>query len=193
MLTPREQLILGLALSVILAGCLWMVYRESRESWSDWEEVAEEVEAGTAEDYAPETKLAIHVTGEVKQADVYYLSAGDRVIDAIEAAGGFTEKADPEAMNLAAPVSDGQRIWVPGVSSEDDDDDGGQAGSSRVNINRASLQELQVIPGIGPALARRIVDYRNQRGVFTSPEDLLEVSGIGEKTLTRMLPHIRLD
>ncbi|HEY8394856.1 MAG TPA: ComEA family DNA-binding protein [Thermaerobacter sp.] len=149
--------------------------------------------------------LVVHVAGAVMSPGVYSLPAGARVIDAIEAAGGPRPQAELHALNLAAPLEDGIRIEVPtkeevasGRFAPPVTGSGPvKAGSpesptpARVDINRASAAELEQLPGIGPALAERIVADREVNGPFRRPEDLTRVAGIGEKTLARLLPYIR--
>ena len=137
--------------------------------------------------------IVVHVAGEVKNPGVYTLSSSARMIDAVLAAGGATARADLEVINLATPLMDSSQIYVPakgvaerpvfarpqpgmnGVQSTQ-----GPSGSGGVvNINRASVTELDALPGVGPSTAQAIVDYRTTNGPFSSPEDLLNVKGIG--------------
>ncbi|PZN12274.1 MAG: hypothetical protein DIU69_04160 [Bacillota bacterium] len=149
--------------------------------------------------------VVVHVAGAVAKPGVYRLPAGARVMDAIEAAGGPSPQAELHALNLAAPLEDGTRIQVPTreevasgrftppapggdrvgpVAPQD-------GGRLLVDINRAGVDELEQLPGIGPALAQRIVADRQVNGPFRRPEDLARVSGIGEKKLAQLLPYIR--
>lgn len=144
-------------------------------------------------------ELAVHVVGAVSKPGVYRLAAGARVEEAVKMAGPLPE-ADLNRLNLAAPLIDGQQVIVPkageslasnGISPGAPGNAGSAAGpspagagaspaSGKVNINTASAQELDKLPGIGPTLAQRIVDYRSQHGPFRSPEDIKNVSGIGD-------------
>jgi len=137
--------------------------------------------------------IVVHVAGEVKNPGVYTLSNSARMIDAVLAAGGATARADLEVINLATPLIDSSQIYVPtkgsaerpvfarpqpgmnGVQLTQSSPDSGGV----VNINRASVAELDALPGIGPSTAQAIVDYRTTNGPFGSPEDLLNVKGIG--------------
>ena len=124
----------------------------------------------------PLALLAIHVVGAVKQPGVYSALSGARVGEVIEQAGGLTEDADPASLNLAARAVDGQQIVVRTRStvvangSPLASADGRQAG--RLNINTASAAELDVLPGVGPVIARRIVERRDRQGPFTSIDQL---------------------
>jgi competence protein ComEA len=134
--------------------------------------------------------IIVDVTGWVRRPGVYEFRQGDRVIDAVRMAGGGKPGADLTSINLAALLTDGQQILVPrkgkgGVGA-------GVAGGSGVpgsgtevliNLNTATLDQLETLPGIGPSLGQRILDYRQEHGPFRSVEDLLNVSGIGEKRL----------
>jgi competence protein ComEA len=142
--------------------------------------------------------LFVHVAGRVRHAGVYQLHQGDRVIDAIQAAGGARKDADLRSINLAALVTDGEQIIVwkkgPGGSVVTSDGGGGPPGSGSpaqpVNLNTATLDQLESLPGIGPALGQRIIDYRTQHGPFASVDDLVDVSGIGEKRLEDLRPLV---
>ncbi|MGZ4114500.1 MAG: helix-hairpin-helix domain-containing protein [Actinomycetota bacterium] len=130
--------------------------------------------------------LIVDVAGAVRKPGVYQFQEGDRVVDAIQAAGGPTGKASLEALNLAAPLTDGVQILVPGAAPAGAPPPPGAVGSgpaTLININTASATELEALPGIGEVIAQRIVDYRTQNGPFTSVDGLLDVSGIGDAIL----------
>ena len=127
--------------------------------------------------------LRVYVSGAVRNPDVYTLLQDSIVKDAMEAAGGPTEDADLERINLALPVSDGQQVHVPRQGEDNppvQPPSGQPAPGAKVNINTAGMDLLESLPGIGPALAQRIVDYRQSHGPFERIEDVTEVSGIGE-------------
>ncbi|NPV27181.1 MAG: hypothetical protein HPY81_06990 [Firmicutes bacterium] len=131
-------------------------------------------------------RVTVHVVGAVEKPGVYQLPAGTRVFEAIEQARALPE-ANLEAINLAEPLNDGQKVTVPrkGESLPGTTADvqvSSTRPGSKVNLNTATAAELDArLPGVGPTLAQRIVDYRNQHGKFRSIEDLKNVSGIGEK------------
>lgn len=140
-------------------------------------------------------KICVHVGGCVVSPGVYWLSAGSRVEDALQAAGGVTESAAPDAINRARSLQDGEQILV--LSIEDVEAGIAQISESsvsnssaseisgvsqmKVNINSADQSTLETLPGIGPATAQKIVSFREQQGRFATPEDLMQVSGIGQK------------
>lgn len=130
---------------------------------------------------APESakRLYVHVGGAVASPGLYGLRDGARVDDAVRAAGGVLEDADLDSLNLAAKVRDGDKVLVPRRG------DGGTAGGGspgaeqKINLNTATVAELDTLPGIGPALAQRIVSYREQSGGFRTVDELQKVPGIG--------------
>jgi competence protein ComEA len=163
----------------------------------------------------PANSIAVHVTGAVTRPGVYTLPVGSRVKDALAAAGGFTKNADTLAVNQAERLADADMVVVPEKASATQSlRSAGTTGAGRpptargdatrapkklrspadgaVNINSASAEELQRLPGVGPAIAARIIAYRTQVGRFSSVDQLTEVSGIGEKKLAAMKPFVRL-
>lgn len=149
--------------------------------------------ASSPSDVVPSLGIVVHVAGEVNNPGVYTLSNNARMIDAVKAAGGATARADLEVINLATPLTDSSQVYVPakgvaerpvfarprpginGVAPTQNSSDS----SGIVNINRASVSELDALPGVGPSTAQAIVDYRTTNGPFGAPEDLLNVKGIG--------------
>jgi competence protein ComEA len=134
---------------------------------------------------APAKRLIVHVAGQVSSPGVYEVPEGSRVKDAIAAAGGPMEPADVNALNLAAPLADGQKIVVtkPGdtppvaVALAD----GEAAAGIKVNLNSATQAQLEELPSVGPVIAERILAYRQTKGAFKSTRQLLDVSGVGPK------------
>jgi competence protein ComEA len=130
--------------------------------------------------------IFVHVLGAVRNPGLFELAHEARAVDAIGAAGGFTETADTASINLARFVSDGEQLHVPQrgevPASPNLSVPGAASQNAKVNINSASSAELEELPRIGPAMAKRIIDWREQNGRFTSIEDLMNVTGIGDKT-----------
>lgn len=153
--------------------------------------------AGADEASAAPGALLVHVTGAVRRAGVVRLGAGARVADAIRAAGGAAPGADVSALNLAALLTDAEKIHVPrrgealaqplaaggGASAGVG---GASAGGAPVDLNAAGVAELDALPGIGPVLAQRIVDWRASNGRFASVDDLRQVEGIGPKKFEQL-------
>jgi competence protein ComEA len=137
--------------------------------------------------------LIVDVAGAVRTPGVYEFAEGERVVDAIERAGGPRPKADLSLLNLAAPLVDGTQVLVPKNGPAVTGVPGGAApGSSSglININTASATELETLSGIGEVLSATIVEYRTQNGPFVSVDDLLDVSGIGPATLEEIRDQV---
>ena len=172
------------------------------ESESETETVTLQVDDGSIDtDSAVIKDIKVYVCGAVQRPDVYEISADSRIVDAVSAAGGFAIDAYPEAMNLAETVSDGSRIYVPTKEEVDAlavvySDTGSGSGDTtsdstdRVNINTATLEELTTLPGIGDTRARAIIDYREQNGAFGNIEDIMQVTGIKEKSFSKIKDSI---
>ena len=198
------------ALAALLCGALmllgviwWLTPQGAPEPMDSAEPAAEHDVAAVLGDGASEGPLAldaadvvVHVTGAVEAPGLHRLPGGARIADAIEAAGGAADDAVLDGVNLARPVRDGEQLHVPDQEMLDavGDDPAaptagglGTAGAAlrpdgRVDLNRADAAALEALPGVGPVLAERIISYRDAHGPFTQPDDLLGVSGIGERT-----------
>ena len=136
----------------------------------------------------------VHVVGRVKAPGVYELEVGSRLFDAVGAAGGFTADADQSSVNLARPLSDGEQIVILklGDQSSVASSNGTGGKTPTISINRGSEAELETLPGVGPALANRIIDWRQANGGFKRKEDLLQVGGIGSKLFSSLEKLISL-
>ena len=139
--------------------------------------------------------IIVDVAGWVRRPGVYEFASGDRVIDAVDRAGGPRKGGDLTALNLAAPLTDGTQIMVPrpgvgipGVTGSAGS--GTSAGTALININTASETELETLSGVGPVTAAAIIDYRTQNGPFAAVDDLIDVSGIGPATLELIRPFV---
>lgn len=142
--------------------------------------------------------IQIHVVGAVRTPGVYALLPGSRIVDAVEAAGGFTQDADAERVNLADFLQDGEQLRIPQVGLELPASPTPLSSASRmegglVNLNTASVAELEALPGIGPTYAERIVSYREEHGPFESCEQVKDVRGIGEVCYEQIVPHITIE
>ncbi|WP_223638056.1 helix-hairpin-helix domain-containing protein [Planococcus sp. 4-30] len=138
-----------------------------------------------------ESTLMIDMKGQVVSPGVYELPAGSRMQDAIDAAGGFTPEADSRSINLALIVVDETSLYVPAAGEEiilpaAQQTAPGSSGSTLININLATETELMELPGIGPSKAAAILAYREEAGSFKTPEELTEVTGIGDKTFEQL-------
>ncbi|KRF15572.1 hypothetical protein ASG90_12005 [Nocardioides sp. Soil797] len=150
-----------------------------------------------AEDGSSAGQVIVDVAGKVRRPGIVVLEPGSRVIDAIKAAGGARRGADLTGLNRARPVQDGEQIVVgvaapPGVAASAAPSSGGATTGELVSLNTATTTELETLPGVGPVTAAAIVDWRETNGGFASVDQLLEVDGIGEKTLAQLAPHVTL-
>ena len=167
-----------------------MLVEENREEVNqEIDEVKEKEEVGN---------IVVHITGAVKNKGILRLPEGSRISDAIEAAGGETKEADLDSINLAYTLEDGQKIYIPSQEDKENNEqkqyittESGdttnikenskiEGENEKVNINTANQSELETLPGIGPSLASRIIEYREQNGKFNTIEELKNVKGIGD-------------
>ncbi|MEV8135628.1 ComEA family DNA-binding protein [Microbacterium aurantiacum] len=147
-----------------------------------------------------DSEIFVHVSGQVRSPGLYVFADGARVVDVVAAAGGFAEGADRAAVNLARPAVDGEQVHIPapgeappdGAAAGGGSAAGGPAGSGPLDLNTADAAALDTLPRIGPAIAQRIIEWREQNGPFSSVEDLLAVPGIGEKLLAELRERVRV-
>ena len=228
LLESQHRKIIIILVAIILAGgVFWMLKHFHPALFLGEPELVVETEPAppptasppTPSAPTPEPEIAVHVTGAVKVPGVYYLATGARVHEAIEKAGGTTDRADVHSLNLAAKIRDGQQINVPEIHQISDVRQNTPISSTveepvipispdrsvppqpsmqkpapsdgaRLNINTATSEELQTLRGIGPALAQRIIEYRQTSGGFSTVDDLTNVKGIGAKTLEKIRDSI---
>lgn len=142
----------------------------------------------------PGSRIGVDVIGAVQQPGVYYLASPARIVDAIEAAGGFAPDADREKINLASHLTDGQQVRVPRVGepaqTEPAAPSAADSADRRVDINQADAATLDTLDGIGPATAAAIVEYRTTGGPFKRIEDIQDVKGIGPALFNNIKDHI---
>ena len=196
--TPRHAAVVGLLLVAAVVVTIFALGRSAAtEVQLTPEAVAETPAAATPSPSVP-TLLRVHVGGAVAEPGVVQVPAGSIVQDAIAAAGGLIAEADPASLNLAAPVSDGMQIIVGtaeeplGVISEPGGGGGGDGSAGPLDLNTATADQLEELPGIGPVSAAAILAWRAEHGRFTAVEELQEVSGIGPKTFERLAPLVRV-
>lgn len=187
-LSRRELVGLVVIIAVVLAGAVLWYARSLPRPVAIRSDLQRPAPAAVASASAGPSVLLVHVAGRVRRPGVYEFRAGDRVVDAVQAAGGPRKGADLDALNLAAPLTDGEQVLVPargpsGGASGVPGAPGATASPGLLNINTASESDLEGLSGIGPVLAQRIIDYRTEHGPFSSVDGLLDVSGIGPATL----------
>jgi len=183
-LAVKGAVVGGILLILVGVGGL---FSKKEESVEETEVVvttvlAEKTEVSTTQ----ETVIFVDVKGAVKNPGVYHMKVGDRVKDALEAAGGLTEEADSQKVNLAKRLEDQMVIVVPKVGEEAEEIPAGETRKEatkegKVNINTATVEELKTLKGVGEKKAEAIIEYRKKNGSFQTKEDLMKVRGIGKK------------
>lgn len=185
-----------------MIGCILFIYRGHPEDSSEIDfgppskSVDDSVQAETDLDSSmddQDSTIMVDVKGAVQQPGVYEVEHTSRVFDIIELAEGFTKKAAQNEINLAARVQDEMLIYVPeeGELEQIQEIQANQdENSSIVKVNQATLEELETLNGVGPSKAQAILDYIEENGMFTDVDELLDVSGIGEKTLEKFKDDI---
>jgi len=168
-----RQLLISLAALVAVASLVLVAINRPEAPAGEFQ-----ITEGLNEAESIEQFLYVHIVGEIKTPGMYQLPLGARLVDAVFAAGGLTADADNSSVNLARELSDGEQIVVFKVGEIAEA--GGSAPGGLISINRATAEQLEELPGIGPALSSRIIAYRDANGGFKTKEDLLNVSGIGD-------------
>lgn len=194
--------VIGMALVIVavVAFCGGNLYQEWRAEGEGLTLVKEEAVAGeeaaasASEETAASGEVVVHVAGAVSAPGVYTLPADSRVDDAVRAAGA-TADADLSQLNLAQKLADGQKITVPAAGETPAPADNAAPSDSSqsdalININTATQEELETLPSIGEVRAQAIIAYREEHGGFRTTDELMEVSGIGEKIFADIAPHI---
>lgn len=157
------------------------------------------IEKEEKEESLEQDLITVDVKGAVKSPGIYDLPVGSRVNDAVQKAGGLTEQADSKSLNLAQKVSDEALVYVPtkGEETASQQTASGTASSTskekKVNLNKASLEELKQVKGLGGKRAQDIIDHRESNGKFKSVDELKKVSGIGAKTIEKLKDYVTVD
>lgn len=182
------------AIAIITIG-LYIAKQTNEDEYIYYENIETENQEAVGKegaDYEEDKEMiTVHITGEVNYSGVVILKAGDRVVDAIEAAGGETAEADLNKLNLAYILNDGEKIYIPNKNQTSENEEYITSGigegitntnngaTSKININSATAEELTQLPGVGEATANKIISYRQENGKFQNIEDLKNVPGIG--------------
>jgi competence protein ComEA len=202
--TKREKKIAVAFLVVLLIGFAFFVIEGDSDNKDTSLELPEELQSSETkrmdepleqEAVNIPSSIVIDVKGAVREPGVYEMQSNQRVKDVIDKAGGMLENADQRAINLAQLLSDEMVVYIPEIGESTAQVPSVTSNSEQkkgVNINSASVEELQALPGIGPAKAEAIASYRSENGAFQSVDDLLNVSGIGEKSLEKLKEHVKL-
>lgn len=207
-LTKKQKIIVYVVIGILV--CFAIYYAFGRSDDTDYEvldNIVESEEEIPTED--EEEMIVVHVIGQVNNPGVVRINYGARIADIIEAAGGNTEIADLDKINLAYIVEDGQKIYIPSkeetanvleftdnqyISDEAGYNEfvnsGDSSNSSKININTATKSQLETLPGVGESTAQKIIDYREQNGKFKNIEDIKNVSGIGDAKYNNIKEYI---
>ena len=168
----KNILLLCCCMGICLVMACCMGYSEQKTT------VLEEV--SKEEEKEPEKKqemICVYICGQVVNPGVYELEKDSRIFEAVQLAGGFTDQADLEEVNQAQKMEDGQQISIPSIQDKEANDSG-ETSDGKIDINRATLDELKTLPGIGQSKAESILKYREENGRFKKPEDLMNIEGI---------------
>jgi competence protein ComEA len=183
----RQQLLVygAIAVALLLVGVRWVRSADGATSGGGIAAASAGEAGGESFGLQKGGDSVVHVAGAVRSPGVYRLPAGSRVTDAIERAGGPAADADPDAINLAAPLADGQQVVVPGRAPEASGASTSASASADgpISLGTATVEELDTIDGIGPVTAEQIVEFRDQNGGVSSVDDLDQISGIGPATM----------
>ncbi len=211
-ISNNKIIIIVLVFIIIAFICIYFFTRNNMNDEYNEIDDYEVIENITEEEPVDTQEILVHVTGAVKREGIVRLKEGARIADAIEAAGGVTEKTNIGQVNLAYEVEDGQKIYIPSiddkkeegvekiiekeyVTSEPGDEvvleeESNNNENGKININKADLIELQEIPGVGEATAQKIISYREENGKFKNIEDIKNVKGIGDSKFEDMKENI---
>ncbi len=196
----KQIILLGIVVLMMLVGCTGCKKQSYLETQSDLQEEHTK-SADTTEEKKQQTEqvteIYVQIDGAVKKPGVYTFSEESRVYELIEAAGGLLPEAYDLGINQAKRLADGEKIYVytkeeieNGAGTTDTQNPRGQTDDGKVNINTASVEELMTLSGIGETRAKDIIAYRNAHGAFSLPEDLKNVSGIGDSTYNKIADAI---
>ncbi|EOH90176.1 helix-hairpin-helix domain-containing protein [Enterococcus pallens] len=201
----QKKLVLLATAGVLLFVLLWLVFRPSEEAVQEEILFSTEESSTVASSSQVETEWFVDLKGAVAHPGMYRINEGMRLMDVIEQAGGFTEEADRNQVNLAKLLSDQEIVYVPksgeevpamqqaaAAPTDSPQLTNSSAETEKININTADATQLQQLSGIGEKRAQDIINYREENGSFQSVEDLMKVSGIGQKTLEKLRNSITI-
>ena len=193
--SKKQKIIIGVILAIVSSILITYVYaRKTPEEQTEKISTYEEDENAEETEEKPK-EIVVHIAGAIKTEGIILLNEGARVNEAIEKAGGVTEQADMDQVNLAEELEDGEKIYIPKKEenqetttletnpteqSKTQTNTNTKTSTTKVNINKATQTELETLPGIGASTASKIIAYREENGKFKAPENIKEVSGIGE-------------
>lgn len=214
----KQKIIIGIFIVIVAIVAIYYSYKQENNFLEETENLEIENQAKEGAEESEETtekeKIIVHISGAVQNEGIVELESGSRVADAIEKAGGLKENAYMDEINLAYQLEDGEKIHIPTIEEQKEKEnqeskvenesatgsDGTTSRSSnssinngsqtKININTATEEELDTLPGIGPSTAAKILDYRKEKGKFKTIEEIKEVSGIGENKYEKIKDKI---
>lgn len=214
-LSLKQKIIVGILIAILAIGIgiYGFITMQDKENSIDINDILEmnntqQIEQTNTQQEKEEEKIVIHITGEVNKKGIVTLSKGARIADAIKAAGGTTKQADLDEINLAYVLEDGQKLYIPNKKDKEKNEEktyitsesgnnvviqentGTKGVNKKVNINEATQSELETLPGIGPSIASRIIEYRQQNGKFNTIEELQNVKGIGDAKFANIKEYV---
>ena len=183
----QEKIALALVVMLLVGGGIWRAVDSSKPVSEPVLMASSDPVDGNKEE---QELITVHLVGAVNAPGVYHLPAGSRVFELVEAAGGFSEDANQEAVNQARPLFDGEQIYIYRLDEVDYNNSG--ISTQKININHADVSELSSLPGIGEVRAEQIVNHRETHGFFTDTTEIMDVSGIGEATYNNIVELITI-
>ena len=202
----KKIVIIAIIMIVIISTIGLYFYKEYKENnenkyidenFNNEEDLEEQNFNNIEENREKNEKIIVHITGEVENQGVLELKENSRIVDAIEAAGGETEEADLNRLNLAHILSDGDKIYVPNKNEKDIENNyletenyNLKENSTKINLNTASIEDLTNLPGIGESTAKKIIEYRNKNGKIKAKEELMNIVGIGDSKFDKIKERI---
>lgn len=210
-LKKNKLLYIGVCIFIVIICIIVCCTIDSNDKNNDYsylvtrENIVEENHIEDISEKNKEEYIYVHITGEVINPGVIAVKEGDRIKDIVEKAGGFTEEADTEKVNLAYKVSDGQKINIPNINNNEDNSNNyilegcgedvveeTKESNKKININTATQSELEALTGIGPSTASKIIEYRKSNGKFKNIEEIKNVSGIGDEKYKKIQNEIEV-
>lgn len=207
-LNKKQKIILIILITIIGIGIYCYTNAIENTSEEEIENVLEVVQTNTTKE-TEEKNIFVHIAGCVQKEGMLELSSNSRIADAIEKAGGLTQEADLSDINLAYLLEDGMKIYIPNQNERQENNEKTENTAKTentpsmqiqdtstkqdvININTATQEELDTLPGIGPATATKIIEYRKEKGKFKQKEEIKEVSGIGEAKYEKIKEYISI-
>ncbi len=190
-ISTKMKIVIAVVVVIIATTVGIYMYKQTQENTVSYygnEEQSEETHI---------SQITVHITGAINNPGVIIIEEGARIVDALEAAGGETEEADVNRLNLAYVLEDGEKLYIPSKNEEEQEyitqgKDNMSEGQSKININSAQIEELITLPGVGEATANKIIEYRKENGKFQKIEDLKNVPGIGDSKYENIKTMIRV-